>query len=141
MDRSLRQQLNRARLELTDVIAQWAQQISTEHFTPKQNNLPSFLLLMNLTPKFTTSMDTKQAGYFWLIFQKSCVHSCMDLCLGFKLDSIDLYVYFVLILCYFHYNSFVVQLVIGDGETSITSFIVQDCLSYPFTTGTKIKNK
>jgi hypothetical protein len=38
---------------------------------------------------------------------------------------------FVLFVCLFYYYCSVVQLEIRDGDTSRSSFIVQDCFSYP----------
>jgi hypothetical protein len=69
---------------------------------------------------------------FWLLYQKSCVHRYVDLCLGFPFDSIDQCVWFyantilffgLLFLFLFFSYSFIVELEIRDDDTSRISFV------------------
>lgn len=53
MDRSSKQKLKIETMKLTDVMTKWIQQISTDLFTPTQNNIPSFQHLTDYSPKLT----------------------------------------------------------------------------------------
>jgi hypothetical protein len=56
--------------------------------------------------------------YFWLFSQKSGVQRHVDLCLCLQFNFIYQPVFFMPILCDLYYCSSVVQLEIGNGETS-----------------------
>ena len=55
----------------------------------------------------------------------------MDLCQNFLIESIDQPVCFIPIPCSFYYYSSIVEFEVRDGATIRSSFIVQDCFSYP----------
>jgi hypothetical protein len=62
---------------------------------------------------------------FGLCCQKSFVHRCMSLFLGFQFYSIDLPVCFMPIACgYFYYYCFLVQFEIRNGDFSRNYFAV-----------------
>ena len=61
-DRSSNPKLNREIPELTDVMNQMDQQVSTEHFTQTQKDIPSSQHLLEPSPKLTTYSATKQVS-------------------------------------------------------------------------------
>jgi hypothetical protein len=68
--------------------------------------------------------------YFWLLYQKSGVHMCFFM----SASSVWFHWSMFLILCqyhvFFYYYSSIVQLEIGGGNISSSSFIIQDCFTY-----------
>lgn len=63
-----------------------------------------------------------------LLYQKSGVHWCTELCLVLQFDTIDKILYFCPNSCALYYYNSVAHFEINDDNTSSISFIVQDVI-------------
>ena len=72
--------------------------------------------------------------YFWLFCQNKYVEYLFpQICRitsGFLIWLIHLTVFMANLFCFYYY-SYIIQPEIWDGDTSNSSFIIQDCFSYP----------
>lgn len=68
---------------------------------------------------------------FWLLYQISDVHMCVNLCLVFNSMPLINMSVCMTILCSFKYCSSIVQFELRDGDASNSFFIMQNCFSYP----------